>query len=159
MILEKHIYTIKNKNNSMFKRKKEKRSVSSDILTVDILTNALSAKFGYGIIRAKQYAYIIMDIFGYEDRIVDNILIPRERKLFYMLEKANMLLTEREEVLLNGKCKWRLHYWIINKDKIHQYANQIKENIYIKKRYVAQKYENIYFSLPDGVWRSNTQKI
>lgn len=147
----------------MFKRKKEKKTISADILTVDIMTNALSAKFGFGIIRAKQYAYIIMDIFGYEDRISDNVLIPRERRLFYMLEEAGMLVTEREYVAINDKDKWRLHYWIVNKEKIHQYADQIlcdvKKNIYIKKRDVIQKYENIYFSLPDGVWRLNTQKI
>ena len=146
----------------MFKRKKEKKLNSSDILTVDILTNALSAKFGFGIIRAKQYAYIVMDIFGYDDRIVDNILIPRERRLFYMLEEADILLTEREDVLINDKDKWRLHYWIINKEKIHQYADQIlhdvKEKLYVK-RSMLQRYESIYSSLPDGVWRLNTQKI
>ena len=42
-----------------------------------------------------------MDLFGLDDRIIDNVLEHEERQLFYLFESEGILNTEREEISLH----------------------------------------------------------
>jgi hypothetical protein len=97
-----------------------------------------------------------MDIFGYDDRIIDNVLEQKERKLFYLLQENGLLDTERDEIFLYNGRTWRIHYWLLQKNTIFHYANKKEEkfnNSKIKKLPVFQP-DSIYEYLPSDLWIS-----
>jgi len=96
-----------------------------------------------------QIAQFVMDFFGYEERILDNRLTPRDRDIFYMLEGMDLLRTEMEEATIQKGKIWRIHYWILNKDKILEVlANEEPpcddENAPIEGK--------VYDNLPENGW-------
>ena len=93
-----------------------------NIITLDDLSKAIANRVGIGIEEARRDAGFVMDIFGFQDRVIDNVLDPEDRQLFYILEEEGMLTTEREETTLYDGREWRTHYWVIKKDIILKYA-------------------------------------
>jgi len=94
-----------------------------------------------------------MDLFGYDDRIIDNILEHEDRQLFYMLESEGILNTEREEVFLHDGRIWRIHYWILKKKTILKYSHRNwKNQEYTEKNTEEIQRDNIYSYLPKYVW-------
>lgn len=88
----------------------------------------------------------VMNLFGYDKSITDNILSSRERDLFYMLEDYDILTTEEETAYLPSGKKWRIHYWKIKDDKIKKILSEKKE-----KEKVEDK--SVYDDLSDEVWK------
>ncbi len=125
---------------------------SPEPIKVNELTTAIKNSIdedGMETSAAQMMAEHVLNFFGFNDRIIDNILEQEDRDVFYMLEDAGLLTTEREETTLYDGREWRIHYWLFEKEKI------------IKKiRSAAQKSEekseeqNIYDEVPDGVWSS-----
>jgi len=95
-----------------------------------------------------QMAQFIMDFFGYEDRILDNKLTPRDRDIFYMLEGVDLLKTEMEEATLQKGKIWRIHYWVLNREKIHN-LNNIQVN---DPGEVGKIEGTVYDNLSDQIW-------
>jgi len=91
-------------------------------------------------------AEFVLDIFGSEDRVIDNVLEPSDRQLFYFLEGSGVLSTGRETISLYDGRDWRIHYWIFNRDKI---INQLKIE---EKEKEEKREENIYDTLPAEAW-------
>ena len=90
-------------------------------VTIDTLTRAIQKSvpdhpFEYD--EAKKLAEHVMNFFGYGNRIIDNILEPEDRDLFYMMEDSGILTTDREETTLHDGREWRIHYWTFHADKI-----------------------------------------
>ena len=91
------------------------------VLTVDQLAKAIMRSIDRQDLKpeaAKQMATHVMNFFGYNDTIIDNILEPEDRDAFYMLEDLGLLMTEREETTLYDGREWRIHYWLFRKDRI-----------------------------------------
>jgi len=126
------------------------------IITLDDLSKAIANRTGLDLEEARKNAGFIMDIFGFQDRVIDNVLEPRDRQLFYTLEKEGMLKTEREETTLYDGREWRIHYWVIRKDVILKYAQDESKRI---RDVISDKQtiESIYNALSDGIW--TTRKI
>ena len=80
-----------------------------DIITLDDLSRAIANRVGIDIEEARRDAGFVMDIFGFDDRVIDNVLDPEDRQLFYILEEEGMLTTEREETTLYDGREWRTH--------------------------------------------------
>ena len=97
---------------------------------------------------AQNMAYHILIIFGFGDRIVDNILEPEDRDLFYMLEDFGLLVTEREETTLYDGREWRIHYWLLKKNAINTMA--CDENGVCPGDEISL--DDIYDDIPDEVW-------
>jgi hypothetical protein len=96
---------------------------------------------------AQNMAYHVLNFFGFGDRIVDNILEPEDRDLFYMLEDFGLLVTEREETTLYDGREWRIHYWLLKKHAITNMAcNGIEECPALDEN------RNIYEEIPDEAW-------
>ncbi|MCK4364653.1 MAG: hypothetical protein KAW45_01245 [Thermoplasmatales archaeon] len=93
-----------------------------NIITLDDLSKAIANRVGIGLEEARRDAGFVMDIFGFQDRVIDNVLDPEDRQLFYILEEEGMLTTEREETTLYDGREWRTHYWVIRKDIILKYS-------------------------------------
>jgi hypothetical protein len=90
----------------------------------------------------------MMNFFGYSDRIIDNILEPEDRDVFYMMEDSGILMTEREETTLYDGREWRINYWLFRKDKIYELTK--------KKPKRDSKEEDddfsVYKDIPEEVW-------
>jgi len=95
---------------------------------------------------AQNMAYHVLNFFGFGDRIVDNILEPEDRDLFYMLEDFGLLVTEREETTLYDGREWRIHYWLLKKNAINTMACDDLDRCASAEDY------NVYEEIPDEVW-------
>jgi hypothetical protein len=130
----------------------------SEIITLNVLSQAISNRLGIEKMQAWKVACFILDLFGYDDRIIDNILEPEDRQLFYFLESEGIVTTGREVTLLYNGREWLTHYWELNKSTIVRYAYEKKRkegNYLINKnnlRDIPQK--NVYSNLSDEVWFS-----
>ncbi len=96
---------------------------------------------------AQNMAYHVLNFFGFGDRIVDNILEPEDRDLFYMLEDFGLLVTEREETTLYDGREWRIHYWLLKKNAI--------SNACLSSNTCGDDDDEqyaIYNDMPDDIW-------
>ena len=100
------------------------RGYAMTIITLENLSTAIANRIGIDIEEARRDAGFVLDIFGFDDRVIDNVLDPEDRQLFYILEEEGMLTTEREETTLYDGREWRTHYWQIKKETILRYADQ-----------------------------------
>lgn len=121
------------------------------IITLEDLATAIATRVDIDLESALKDANFVMDLFGFEDRIIDNILEPEDRQLFYILEEEGMLLTEREETTIYDGRSWRTHYWFLNKETIIKYKEEGR-----KKREARKKIDgdiaDIYDDIPDEIW-------
>lgn len=119
-------------------------------LTVEELTKAIRNSIERGDLKeeeAREIAQRVMNFFGYNERIIDNILEPEDRDAFYMLEDSGLLTTEREETTLYDGREWRIHYWLFRKEKIAELLESRKDgNIEI----VGEK--SVYDEVPEDLW-------
>lgn len=97
------------------------------IITLNDLSSAIANRIGIELEEARRDAGFVLDIFGFDDRVIDNVLDPEDRQLFYILEEEGMLTTEREETTLYDGREWRTHYWQIRKETILRYAHHKKQ--------------------------------
>ncbi len=125
----------------------------TDIITHNELSSAISNSTGMGIEKAKRDAMFVLDIFGYDDRVIDNVLDRDDRQLFYILEEEGILDTEREENILYDGRTWRTHYWKINKDVVWNYLELGKNNKENKKP-TYNKDVFSYDEVDEDVWSS-----
>ncbi|RLI64987.1 MAG: hypothetical protein DRO67_03340 [Candidatus Asgardarchaeum californiense] len=127
-----------------------------NIITLDDLSKAISNRVGIGIEEARRDAGFVMDIFGFQDRVIDNVLDPEDRQLFYILEEEGMLTTEREETTLYDGREWRTHYWVIKKDVILNFAQdeskRTRSVLSDKPTLEDISDEAIYDELEEDVW-------
>jgi hypothetical protein len=127
-----------------------------NIITLDDLSKAIANRVGIGIDEARRDAGFVMDIFGFQDRVIDNVLDPEDRQLFYILEEEGMLTTEREETTLYDGREWRTHYWVIRKDiilKFSQDENKRTRSVLSDKQTIEDiSDEAIYDALEEDIW-------
>jgi hypothetical protein len=113
---------------------------------------AISNRIGIPEEDAVRDANFVMDIFGFDDRVIDNVLEPEDRQLFYILEEEGMLTTEREETTLYDGREWRTHYWLFKKNQVFQMSEEERE---IRRRRKARPSESdVYHQLPEDMWAS-----
>ncbi len=94
---------------------------------VDSLAKAIRRSVGHEGMRpedARTIAGHVLNFFGFNERIIDNVLEPDDRDTFYMLEDTGILQTERDETTLYDGREWRIHYWMFRKDRIFDLARQ-----------------------------------
>ena len=127
-----------------------------NIITLDDLSKAIANRVGIGIDEARRDAGFVMDIFGFQDRVIDNVLDPEDRQLFYILEEEGMLTTEREETTLYDGREWRTHYWVIRKEIILKYAqdeNKRTRSVLSDRQTIEDiSDEAIYDALEEDIW-------
>ena len=126
--------------------------MSLRILTLEDLAMAVSNRIGIPEEDAVRDANFVMDIFGFDDRVIDNVLEPEDRQLFYILEEEGMLTTEREETTLYDGREWRTHYWLFKKAQVFLMSEEERE---IRRRRKARPQESdVYHSMTDDMWAS-----
>ena len=127
-----------------------------NIITLDDLSKAIANRVGIPLEEARRDAGFVMDIFGFQDRVIDNVLDPEDRQLFYILEEEGMLTTEREETTLYDGREWRTHYWVIRKDIILKFSkdeNKRTKSVLSDKPTIEDiSDEAIYDELDENMW-------
>ncbi|MFQ6012252.1 MAG: DUF6015 family protein [Thermoplasmata archaeon] len=91
-----------------------------------------------------ELAEYLLGFFGYGTEVVDNILRPEDRDVFYMLEEEGLLGTRQEEVLITPGKLWRLHYWILRVDRVREALRDGREE--------KEEYQALYDSVAEEVW-------
>ncbi len=100
---------------------------------------------------AAEAAEHLINFFGYNDRVIDNMLEPEDRDAFYTMEDIGVLQTEREETTLYDGREWRIHYWILNVHKIIELSQMKNVDTQVKDTDEFQIYEE----LSDESWKMN----
>ncbi len=125
------------------------------IITLEEMTRAIEHKIGMDKQKAERIAGFILDAFGYESRIIDNILKPDERQIFYMLQSEGFMTTSRERTRLHDGREWMTHYWTLKRETIyscaHQLHNKNKKKL-IEKQVTKKQKQSIYHDLSDEAW-------
>ena len=96
----------------------------------DSLTKAIRRSVGHEGMQsedARTIANHVLNFFGFNERIIDNVLEPDDRDTFYMLEDNGILETERDETTLYDGREWRIHYWMFRKERIVALAQEEAE--------------------------------
>lgn len=120
------------------------------IVTRDVLASAIRRCVdGRGLDRSTCIAMAdhILGFFGFSERIIDNVLDPEDRDMFYTLEDYELLVTERETLTLYDGREWRTHYWALNHDKIFDNNGTEKTD----KSQEDGDY-SVYDEIPEDVW-------
>ena len=141
--------------NVLKKRKTEDIDIKHTLRVEDLTTAIINSidREGMKGDAAKQMAQHIMNFFGYSDRIIDNILEPEDRDVFYILEDSGLLTTEREETTLYDGREWRIHYWLFRKNKIMELAqgHRVEQS-------EDEALASIYNDIPDDIWSFREDK-
>jgi hypothetical protein len=131
------------------------------LVTVNALAKTIQKKLNVNEKEARRYAEIVMDMFGYDDCIIDNMLDHSDRRLFYRLESEGILNTRRDEALLCDGTNWRIRYWEFQKNAI--FSSETKRegrNIRAKNKNVSSyNPHTIYSSLPETVWTTRKTHV
>ncbi len=125
------------------------------IITINVLAKAIQnglrrPKRMLSFEEAMMTATHVLNFFGFGDRIIDNMLEPEDRDTFYMLEDLDILETEREETTLWDGREWRIHYWVLNKERIWILAKGE-----VEEEPVVEDISEVYEELPDEIWARN----
>ena len=126
------------------------KTEDKNVLTVQTLSSAIMKSIDRQDIQpeaANQLATHVMNFFGYNDTIIDNILEPEDRDAFYMLEDLGLLMTEREETTLYDGREWRIHYWLFRKDKIDGLVGDAG-----MADVDEDELSSIYDEIPEDIW-------
>jgi len=86
-------------------------------------------------------AELVLNLFGFEDRVIDNFLETQDRQIFYALEQAGFVRPETEEVTLPDSRAWRIHYWVLQK-------SAIKNALISTKSSIVEREKSIYDTIP-----------
>ena len=117
---------------------------TSIMVTPEQLARALENRVSLKKDIAMDVAIRVMDYFGFEDTIIDNILNQEDRRLFYFLQDTGLMRTHWEETFLPSGRSWRIFYWRLNVSKIRDYAQMEEET--------EEAEIGLYESLPDNAW-------
>ena len=123
-----------------------------NILTVEHLSRAIISSMGeYNMSKdeAEDMAQHVLNFFGYSDRIIDNVLQPDDRDLFYMMEDNGLMVTAREETTLFDGRDWRIHYWLFKKDRVFELADPNRKRTEQRNDDPVSK---LYNSIPEDAW-------
>ncbi len=112
------------------------------MITVQMLARAVEKALGLEKEKAGSIAGQVMAYFGFNGRIVDNIIDKNDRKLFYMLQEAGILNSSWETLTLHNGKNWRVYYWYFSEQNVREALTE-----------ESAEEEDIYCSVPDEVWK------
>ncbi len=110
------------------------------VVTVPDMTKALRRTLvAHGKLpddKAEEIAIQVLNYFGHESMVLDNILAPEDRDIFYKLEEEGLLSSEVENTTVDKGKNWRIHYWLLNsgailtKETQHEGVDDSPEGVY-----------------------------
>jgi hypothetical protein len=122
-------------------------------ITVDDVERALSntlGKKGMSLEEIKKLANYVMNFFGFDDTVSDNLLKAKDRDVFYTLQDVGLLTTFQDQITIKKGKIWRIHYWVLKKNDILRLGN-MKE-----KEDKGGEYD-IYDEISNDVWNRDKE--
>jgi hypothetical protein len=119
-------------------------SQENTIISYDLLSRAIVNKMGVTKDISDDIALRVLNYFGYDEEIIDNVLDQDDRRMFYFLQDVELLSTHWEEAILPNGRMWRVFYWSLNVPKILEFARPQREETVVEIE--------LYDSLPEDVW-------
>jgi len=98
------------------------------MIRLDELARAIMYETSVTVKDAEETALMLLNIFGFERRIVDNVLDNSERSLMRTLEDARLIKTEREVCSLEDGRDWHMHFWTLNYEAIKRVTKQMEDS-------------------------------
>lgn len=118
-------------------------------ITEDELTRAIeSTLVAHGKIppeQARPTARMVLGYFGLDDSVLDNKLSSDDRDRFYRLEEEGLLSSEEEDATVSRGKTWRIHYWLLKKDRIRDVGQSRPSN-------AEPGAEAVYEQMSDSAW-------
>lgn len=124
------------------------------VITVQDVERALMntlGKKGMEKEEVKKLAEYVMNFFGFEDTISDNLLKAKDRDVFYTLQDVGILTTFQDQITIKKGKIWRIHYWVLKKRDILRLANLVDE-VKSEEEYA------IYDDISNDVWTRNKEE-
>ncbi len=124
------------------------RDVDMVTITLDDVEKALMntlGKKGMTKEEVKKLARYVMNFFGYDDMVSDNLLKAKDRDVFYTLQDVGLLTTFQDQITIKKGKIWRIHYWVLKKNDILRLAN-------LKEEDKKDEMYTIYNEISDEVW-------
>jgi len=125
-------------------------------LTLAQLTSAIRSKVDSDmeVVVAESIAEHALGFFGFSNRIIDNVLEPTDRNLFYQLQDYDLLTTESEETTLWDGREWRIHYWKF-KANAEEFARAAAEAALLNQK-DKDPYSDVYDDVPVSLWKERS---
>jgi hypothetical protein len=122
-------------------------------ITVDDVEKALLntlGKKGMSEEEIKKLANYVMNFFGFDDTVSDNLLKAKDRDVFYTLQDVGLLTTFQDQITIKKGKIWRIHYWVLKKNDILRLAN-------LKEIKVKEDEYAIYDEMSNDIWNRDNQ--
>lgn len=94
--------------------------------------------------QAGPMARTVLAYFGFESAVLDNKLVSEDRDHFYRLEEVGLLKSEEEDAIISHGKAWRIHYWLLNKEKIRELGDPPQDH--------PKDSEDVYESSDTSMW-------
>ena len=129
-------------------------NVEGRVVTLEDLSDAMQYRLGMEPFEADLNAELLLDIFGFNDFVVDNVLDPEYRQIFYLLQEEGFLRTNWESTILHDNREWRTHTWYLAKDRILATAEAFRQTDEEEEEDPA----DVYADVPDDIWSTRKSK-
>ena len=114
------------------------------------LTNTLGKK-GMSQDEIKKLANYVMNFFGFDDTVSDNLLKAKDRDVFYTLQDVGILTTFQDQITIKKGKIWRIHYWVLKKNDILRLAN-------LEEKEDSEGEYAIYDEISNDVWNRDKEE-
>lgn len=118
------------------------------IVTVEDLARAFVERMGMSEEDAAAHAEHVLDIFGFEGEIIDNLLEPQDRQLFYSMESHGLVTARSDETTLANGQDWRTHSWAIRSERLAPRGPAA----FGSRAPAEPAFDTVYRDLPANVW-------
>ncbi len=116
-----------------------------------MLSKVIVGSVGMNESAAEELALRMLNYFGYEEEVIDNMLDQEDRRLFYFLQDLKLLKTHWEEAVLPSGRTWRIFYWKLNADHICREVRKLEENV--------DEIVSLYETLPENAWSRERPEV
>jgi hypothetical protein len=90
-------------------------------------------------------ARMVLGYFGLDDTVLDNKLSSDDRDRFYRLEEEGLLTSEEEDATVSRGKTWRIHYWLLKKDRIRDVGRDTEAA-------TEDEAQAVYRDIGDSAW-------
>lgn len=88
------------------------------VITLQHLARAMVERMGLPDREAEALAEDVLDVFGFDSEVLDNVLEPPMRQSFYAMERHGLLSAHSEENQLWQGQDWRTHTWHMRPERV-----------------------------------------
>ena len=117
------------------------------VITLQHLARAMVERMGLHPEAAEALAEDVLDVFGFDSEVLDNVLDPGMRQSFYAMESSGLLAAHSEHNQLWQGQDWRTHTWQMRPERVIAAARAPARACAAPDEAAA-----VYRGLPSDVW-------